>query len=494
MADNIDPIVLVADSSWRPLFFNRRWNEFTGITAEDALGYGWERAIRPGDLPSVRAGLLAGEETGSLSFVHELYHAPTRSYRWVHLRAHRVVDSGGENPQWFATFADIHDAKLSMERKDRVIDTFQHALLPRQTVSIPNAGCSSVYVAATEESRVGGDWYDCFEITDQRFGVSIGDVVGHGIRASAAMARIRQYISAAAEDEDEPGAILRRCNSFVWRRKLPITTAIYGVLDLENRTFEFASAGHPGVLVVREGGVEIALSPGVPLGVERTVEYAARKIDLDGVKLLVFYTDGVLEFTREVLETEQRLLQNALDVAALKNPASRASEIVKRTLNGNRPTDDVAMFVLSFVDGAGATVSHNMSREAMSWQFDSNEPEAARRVRDQILAFLNEFCIPGLSLSDAKTVLGELIANVVEHAPGPVHAEVDWSRERPQLRMRDYGPGFTLRPVLPQDLRSETGRGLLLVNALADDLRAVSHFEGGTEVSAYLRLHKRTLE
>lgn len=494
LADNIDPIVCVFDRSWQPLYFNLRWTEFTGIAAEDALHDGWERPFKPADLPFVRAGLRAGEQTGSLSFIHELYHAPSNSYRWVHLRAHRVLDGVGESMQWFATFTDIHDAKMSMERKDRVIDTFQHALLPRQTVPVPNTGCSSVYVAATEESRVGGDWYDCFEIDERHFGVSIGDVVGHGIAASAAMARIRQYLSATAEDECEPGTILRRCNAFVWRRKLPLTTAICGVLDLENRTFEFASAGHPGVLVVREDGVEIALAPGVPLGVERASEYEPRKIPLDGVKLLVFYTDGVIEFSREVLETEQRLLANALDVARLENPASRATEIVKRTLNGSRPSDDVAMLVLSFVDGPGAMVSHRMSPYVMSWQFDSHEAEAAHRVRDQILAFLRELSIPGSNLNDAKAVLGELIANVVEHAPGPVNVEIDWRKERPLLRMRDYGPGFTLRVALPQDLLSESGRGLYLVTSLSDGLRAVSHFEGGTEVSAHLRLHKRTLE
>jgi anti-sigma regulatory factor (Ser/Thr protein kinase) len=56
--------------------------------------------------------------------------------------------------------------------------------------------------------------------------------------------------------------------------------------------------------------------------------------------------------------------------------------------------------------------------------------------------------------------------------------------------MRDHGPGFTANATLPCDVMSEDGRGLYLISALADDLRATSHFEGGAEVSVRLRLHK----
>ncbi len=492
LADNIDPIVWIADDEWNAAYLNRRWSEYTGIPVEEALHEGWQRAFRPEDRAFIRAGLRSGRQTGALSFVHQLYHAPSESYRWVHLCAHHVADALGDNAQWFATLTDIHDAKLSMERKDRVIDTFQQALLPRQTVPIPNAGCSSVYVAATEESRVGGDWYDCFEISEQRYGVSIGDVVGHGITASAAMARIRQYMSAAAEDESDPRAILRRCNAFIRRRKLPLATALYGVLDLERRTFEFASAGHPGIIVVRGNSASVETSEGLPLGVVADVEYASRTIALEDVGMLALYTDGVLEFSRDVIATERLLLRNAIDVSSLPNTASRAAELVDRTLDGHRATDDVAMLVLSFCDGPGATVSHCTSRSIMSWQFDSSEPDAAYRVIRRVLAFIDAQAMPETDLCDVKCVLGELVANVVEHAPGPVQVEVDWSLARPLLRMRDSGPGFALKAALPEDQLSEGGRGLFLISALADDLRVACNYdEGGTEVSVSLRLHKR---
>src|SRR6185312_1001636 len=140
-------------------------------------------------------------------------------------RAHRVSDLSGASAQWFGTITDIHDQKVAIEKKNEALDAFQLALLPRQISAIPDCGVSTLYVSASEEARVGGDWYDCFDLGSDRYGVSIGDVVGHGLEASAAMSRIRQYISAAAEEESDPVAVMRRANAFIKRRALPLATA-----------------------------------------------------------------------------------------------------------------------------------------------------------------------------------------------------------------------------------------------------------------------------
>lgn len=490
LADNIDLIVLIADSEWRVTYFNRRWTEYTGIPAEEAINFGWERGLAERDIAFVSSGMLLANQTGSLSFVHQLYHQASQEYRWVHMRAHRVAGSHGDAPQWFVTISDIHDQKMSIERKNRVIDSFQRALLPRQIALIPDVGCSSVYVAATEESLVGGDWYDCFEMGDRRFGISIGDVVGHGVNASAAMSRVRQYMSTTAEYESDPRTILKRCNAFVAKRHLPVTTAIFGVLDLNRRTFEFASAGHPRPVIAYAERAELAACEGLPLGVEHDPEYESSVVSLDSVKLLALYTDGILEFSRDIIGTERRLIASALEVAQLRNPVSCATELVRRTMGTHRPSDDIAVIVFSFSDGGGAIVSHRLGETLMSWSFDSREQDAAYRARDQMLAFLAELCLAGSNLFDAKSVIGELIANVVEHAPGPVHSEIDWGGDHPVLRMRNASVGFTPRIALPADPMSEDGRGLYLVSALADDLRVASHFDGDTEISVRLRLHK----
>jgi PAS domain S-box-containing protein len=489
LTDNIEQIVWVADGDWNITYFNRRYSDYTGIPHAEALGKGWHRALPEGERAFVEAELSHAGETGQLSNEHRIYHAPSGQYRWNLVRAHRVGDLSGQNSQWFGTITDIHDQRVAIEKKNEALDAFQLALLPRYIAPIPDCGVSTLYVSASEEARIGGDWYDCFDLGEGRYGVSIGDVVGHGLEASAAMSRIRQYISATAEEESDPVAVMRRTNAFVRRRNLPITTAIFGVLDILERRFEFCAAGHPPPIVVERESARITHCGGVPLGVTDDTAFALSGVDLREASQLVLYTDGVIEFSRDILSAERYLLVAAAVTARLKNPASRAGEIVRRTLGTYPPGDDIAMLVFSFGEGGGSTVSHRLET-LMSWQFDSRDSRAAYCVRDQVLQFLRELAHPEQELFEVKAVIGELIANVVEHAPGDVHLEVDWSGERAVLRMRDRGPGFTARASLPRDVLSEGGRGLFLIAALADDLRASSHFDGGTEVSVRLRLHK----
>ncbi|MBV8638496.1 MAG: SpoIIE family protein phosphatase [Candidatus Eremiobacteraeota bacterium] len=489
LTDNIEQIVCVADADWNVTYLNRRYAEYTGIPLAQALGSGWRRAIPEGEMEFLERALSDATATGQLSYEYRLYHSASGSYRWNWVRAHRVSDLAGANAQWFGTITDIHDQRAVIEKKNEALDAFQLALLPRQIAAVPNCGVSTLYVSASEEARIGGDWYDCFDLGDGRYGVSIGDVVGHGLEASAAMSRIRQYLSAAAEEESDPVTVIRRTNTFILRRNLPVATAIFGILDTSRRVFQFCSAGHPAPIVIKGERAELAGGASVPLGVMTDTTFGACAIDLSDASQLVLYTDGVLEYSRDLLTAERYLLVAAAVTARLQNPASRAAEIVKRTMGAHPPGDDIAMLVFSFDVGGGSTVSHRLET-LMSWQFDSRDSRVAYRVREQVLQFLRELSNPDQELFEVKAVIGELIANAVEHAPGEVHLEVDWSGDRAVLRMRDHGPGFTANASLPRDMMSEDGRGLYLISVLADDLRASSHFEGGAEVSVRLRLHK----
>jgi anti-sigma regulatory factor (Ser/Thr protein kinase) len=67
----------------------------------------------------------------------------------------------------------------------------------------------------------------------------------------------------------------------------------------------------------------------------------------------------------------------------------------------------------------------------------------------------------------AQTVFGELLSNVVRHAPGPVEVRLDVRDQAPILHVLDHGPGFQHVANAPVDLMSETGRGLSVVAALS---------------------------
>jgi serine phosphatase RsbU (regulator of sigma subunit) len=124
-------------------------------------------------------------------------------------------------------------------------------------------------------------------------------------------------------------------------------TAICAIIDPASREISYATAGHPPpILVQPETGTQLLFSDDLMLGVQEHVyhKHVARAI---GPALLVFYTDGLLEFTRDALSGEATLLKAAGEVASA-GPDNPALAIQKRILGDASPNDDVAILTATF--------------------------------------------------------------------------------------------------------------------------------------------------
>jgi len=127
----------------------------------------------------------------------------------------------------------------------------------------------------------------------------------------------------------------------------------------------------------------------------------------------------------------------------------------------------------------------------MEWAVDGHSAAAVAALRREIAAYLGRHAEPGSDLAGAEVVIAELLANAFEHAPGPAWVRVLWDGAHPRLEVHDLGPGFVLDPRLPEP-ESERGRGLYIVDAIADDLARADKTAGGSLVSATLPVRRRT--
>jgi len=249
------------------------------------------------------------------------------------------------------TVALEHETQRANLEKE-LADKLQEAFLQQQLPTIPNLGFSATYLPAATTVQVGGDWYDAFELPYGRILFSIGDVAGHGIEAAVTMSRARQAIIAAALYEADPGAILARANKTLMLQDTRFATAICGFVDPGTLEVTYATAGHPpAILTAPDGSARLLKYDGLPLGVHPDADYPSFCFTAEPRSMLVLYTDGLLEYDRDIIQGERRMLETACLIArrTVDNPAA---EIQDAIFSQYEPMDDVAILTISFRHGA----------------------------------------------------------------------------------------------------------------------------------------------
>ncbi len=150
----------------------------------------------------------------------------------------------------------------------RIADTLQDAFAQRALPTVPTLRFSATYVPATEETKVGGDWYDALEMPANRVMFAIGDVAGHGIDAAVTMNRARHALISSALLDSDPASVLARVNAELLRDKAPMVTAVCGFADARTYEFVYSTAGHPPPLLLEPGRAPRLLDcGGLPLGI-----------------------------------------------------------------------------------------------------------------------------------------------------------------------------------------------------------------------------------
>jgi anti-sigma regulatory factor (Ser/Thr protein kinase) len=345
--------------------------------------------------------------------------------------------------------------------------------------SINGLAFDGVYVPARREARLGGDWYDAVRLADGRIVVSIGDVTGSGLSAAVTMISMRQVMRGVAQIYADPVAIIEAADrTLKTERPELMVSSFVGIIDPVERTLVYVSAGHPPpMLRTIDGKITSLPGRGLPLGLRLHEQISPHTIDIPDGSLIVFYTDGLTEATRDPVEGEQRLHTLLRNDSIGGRP--RPALAIHDAMLPHGTHDDVA--ILTVLTDSIPTREHR-------WRFLSDDAVAARRTRGEFAEVLRTTGVAAENCYTAELIFGELIGNVVRYAPGPVDVELDLSGANPVLHVLDRGNGFALSPKLPKDLLSERGRGLFLIWSLAIDFNVTYRRGGGAHARAVLAM------
>lgn len=205
-------------------------------------------------------------------------------------------------------------AKTAVIREDlEMAREFQNALLPTDypipspTTHNPlNLRFAHFYQPA---STVGGDFFDLFELDENRVGVLIADVMGHGARSALVTAILRALVRHHSEQASDPGEFLGELNRHLHEvisrsGQTLFVTAFFMTLDTREGVVAWSVAGHPAPLWVRRGSgrapeplqAEGRRQPA--LGLLPDVIYRTHESPLKPGEVFLLFTDGVIEAER----------------------------------------------------------------------------------------------------------------------------------------------------------------------------------------------------
>lgn len=239
------------------------------------------------------------------------------------------------------------------EQERRITVALQEPLMPAIPTVLAGFEVGHLYQSASDEARVGGDFYDLLQLSDGRVMAAIGDVCGKGLAAASQAARAKYaFVRALAVGQRDPGQVLSRVNQVLYEEseEARMVTMLCALVDARSGKLLWANAGHEPALLVRKGSGEVAelLEPGYPLGVVWHAEYQVRAATFADGDILVLYTDGITEARTggQLLATEG--VSNVLRKAADRGAQEIAQMVFDAAVQfaGGRLLDDAAVVVL----------------------------------------------------------------------------------------------------------------------------------------------------
>ena len=229
----------------------------------------------------------------------------------------------------------------------------QMNLLPKE---IPQIRGFEIAGAWEPARMVGGDYFDVIKLSDTKLGICIADVVGKGVAAALLMANVQATVRAFASESASPAWLCSRVNAVLCSNIATgkFVTLFYGILDGEQRSLAYTSAGHLPPILLRASGASHQLREGgALLGVFPSWEYQSATVQLVPGDRLLLFTDGITEAMKADGEEfgEDRLEQAAKGLAGESSASVKSRLLAEvRTFCDSHFHDDATLIVLGALE------------------------------------------------------------------------------------------------------------------------------------------------
>ena len=268
----------------------------------------------------------------------------------------QTIEKAIEQVRYIRESQQEHNQLESIKNDLAIAGEIQQTILPRSFPPFPElTEVVDNYASMTPAKDVGGDFYDFFQIDDERIGLVIADVSGKGVPASLFMAVSRTLLRATALRGVSSAECLTYANKLLCKESLDsmFVTVFYGIYHYKTGMMDYTNAGHNPPYLLRGGRtVEcLSVSSNFVVGVFDDIEFESNTLTFGIGDTLLLYTDGVTEAFND--KREQFSESNLQDILASMHESSSAKEVVTsvlqsvKTFSGDYPqSDDITLLSL----------------------------------------------------------------------------------------------------------------------------------------------------
>ena len=268
----------------------------------------------------------------------------------------RTIEKAIEQVRYIRESQQEHNQLESIKNDLAIAGEIQQTILPRSFPPFPElTEVVDIYASMTPAKDVGGDFYDFFQIDDERIGLVIADVSGKGVPASLFMAVSRTLLRATALRGVSSAECLTYANKLLCKESLDsmFVTVFYGIYHYKTGMMDYTNAGHnPPYLLCGGRTVEcLPVASNFVVGVFDDIEFESNTLTFGIGDTLLLYTDGVTEAFND--KREQFSESNLQDILASMHESSSAKEVVTsvlqsvKTFSGDYPqSDDITLLSL----------------------------------------------------------------------------------------------------------------------------------------------------
>lgn len=330
---------------------NKVLTEKTGVLSADAANdsrFGASESIANFTIRSMMCVPLLGLDGEPLGVINIDTQNPLKQFQTDDLDVLMAVAGQAALTYENARLAVSYMEKKKQDGEMMIAKNVQRALLPEHLPSVPGFEFFASYESA---QAVGGDYYDCFLLPDDKICLAFGDVAGKGVPGALVMSRISSVVQNTLEFVQEVGQAAERINHHMCANAVEgrFVTFTLTILDLKTAEMSLVIAGHMSPIIRRVDGTTEEFpeeAVGMPIGVVDGVPFDVVKRVLQPGEIVVIYTDGVSEAMNEQqelygLERLHDLIRKSPPQVSTMGKAILVD--VKKHANGFPQNDDITL-------------------------------------------------------------------------------------------------------------------------------------------------------